>query len=159
MSTTKPHPLATLTTPDEDPAKLEALIMTLAAELAPRTHLERRQVELIAHAEWEITRHRRQSAQLLATEANRIRLSEEKDYVRLLTDFNLLEECPPEPPSPERMAEFAARAYANSFHFHAHHEASTERLEARRRQLLRDYQELQSRHDRAAATDAEVVTE
>ena len=159
MSTTKPHPLAALTTPDEDPAKLEALIMTLVAELTPRTHLERRQVELIAHTDWEITRHRRQSAQLLATEANRIRLSEEKDYVRLLTDFNLLEEWSPEPPSPERMAEFAARAYANGLHFHAHHEMRVERLEARRRQLLRDYDELHSRRERAAITDAEVVTE
>lgn len=159
MSANKPHPLATLTTPDEDPAKLGALIKTLAAELDPHTHLERRQVELIAHTEWEITRHRRQSAQLLATEANRIRVSEEKDYIRLLTHFNLLEECPPETPSPERMAEFVARAYANGFHLHAHHEMSVERLEARRRQILRDLQELQARRERASATDAEVVTE
>ena len=76
MSKAKPHPLATLTTPDEDPAELEALIATLTGELSPRTHLERRQVELIAHTEWEITRHRRQSAQLLASEAERQRLSD-----------------------------------------------------------------------------------
>jgi hypothetical protein len=160
MSTTKPHPLAVLTTPDEDPVKLEALIMTLTAELAPRTHLERRQVELIAHAEWEIARHRRLSAGLLTSETERIRshVAQVEAGSQRISNFRRPNAQPPEPPGPERTGEFAARAYANGLHFHAHHELSTERLEARRRQLLRDLQELQSRRERASATDAEVVT-
>ena len=161
MSKAKPHPLAALTTPDEDPAKLEALIMTLAAELAPRTHLERRQVELIAHTDWEITRHRRQSAQLLAAETERIRshVTREEASRQIASQFRHPNSPPPDPPGPERIGEFSARAYANSSNFHAHHEMSVERLEARRRQLLRDYFDLQSRHDRTTATDAEVIAE
>jgi hypothetical protein len=161
MSTPKPHPLAALTTPDEDPAKLAELIITLAMELSPRTHLERRQVELIAHTDWEITRHRRRSAQLLETEAVRLGLNlarEEarRDQIARLRNPNL---SPQEPPPPDRSGEFIAKAYANNFHFHAHHEASTERLEARRRQLLRDYYELKATRERASATDAEIVSE
>ena len=161
MSTTKPHPLAVLTTPDEDPAELEALIATLTAELAPRTHLEHRQVELIAHTDWEITRHRRQSAQLLVAETERIRshVAQEEASRYRISMHRHPNSAPPEPPGPERTGEFAARAYVNALHFHAHHELSTERLEARRRQLLRDLQELQARRERAAITDAEVVTE
>lgn len=161
MSTTKPHPLAALTTPDEDPAELEALIATLTGELAPRTHLERRQVELIAHTEWEITRHRRQSAQLLASEAERQRYDAENpdpmfNFLRGPVTRRSKAEGVPEP---DRTPEFAALAYVKHFQFHAHHELSTERLEARRRQLLRDLQELQARRERAAIADAEVVTE
>ena len=161
MSRAKPHPLAALTTPDEDPAELEALIATLTAELAPRTHLERRQVELIAHTDWEITRHRRQSAQLLAAETERIRshVTREEASRQLASQFRHQNAPQPDPPGPERIGEFVARAYANSLNYHVHHEMSTERLEARRRQLLRDLQELQSRRERAAITDAEVVTE
>jgi hypothetical protein len=161
MSNATPQALAALTTPDEDPGELEALIAALAAELDPRTHLERRQVELIAHAEWEIARHRRLSAGLLTSETERIR-----SHVALveagsqrISNFRHSNAPPPEPPGPERTGEFAARAYANGLHFHAHHELSTERLEARRRQLLRDLHELQARRERASASDAEVVTE
>ena len=155
------HPLAALTTPDEDPAELAALISTLTAELAPRTHLESRQVELIAHTEWEITRHRRQSAQLLASETERQRYDAES----LDPLFNFLQgpvtRLPKAEgfPEPDRTPEFAALAYVKHFQFHAHHELSTERLEARRRQLLRDLHELQARRERAAIADAEVVTE
>jgi hypothetical protein len=161
MSTPKPHPLAALTTPDEDPAKLAELIVTLATELDPRTHLERRQVELIAHTDWEITRHRRQSAQLLETEALRLGLRAAQEEVRRYHVSRLRNpnSPPEEPPPPDRTGEFIARAYASGFQYHAHHEASTERLEARRRQLLRDYYDLQSRRDRADAIDAEIVTE
>lgn len=161
MSTIKPHTLAALTTPDEDPAELEALIAALTAELEPRTHLERRQVELIAHTDWEITRHRRQSAQLLAAETERVRsqAAREEANQHLLSSYRHPNAPPPKPPGPERTGEFAARAYASGFNFHAHHEYSAERLEARRRQLLRDYFDLQSRHDRTTATDAEVITE
>lgn len=78
------HPL--ITTPDEDPRALEALMIALGEELSPRSHLERRQVELIAYSEWEIMRHRRFSARLLAHEAQRVSaeaLREERS--RLLT--------------------------------------------------------------------------
>lgn len=161
MSKTPPHPLAALTTPDEDPGELEALIAALTTELGPRTHLERRQVELIAHAEWEIARHRRLSAGLLASETERIRshVAQVAASSQRISNFHHPNAPPPEPPGHERTGEFVARAYANGLHFHAHHELSTERLEARRRQLLRDLQELQSRRDRASATDAEIVTE
>ena len=146
MSMIKPRPLAALTTPDEDPAELETLIAALTAELTPRTHLERRQVELIAHTEWEITRHRRQSAQLLAAETERVRshVTREEASRQIAARFRHPNAPPPDPPGPERTGEFAARAYANSFDFHAHHEYSAERLEARRRQLLRDYFDLQT---------------
>jgi hypothetical protein len=161
MSNTTPHALAALTTPDEDTGELEALIAALTAELDPRTHLERRQVELIAHAEWEISRHRRLSAGLLTSETERIRshIAEAEASRQSLSNFRNPNAPPPEPPGPERTGEFAARAYANGLNFHAHHELSTERLEARRRQLLRDFHELQSRRERAAAADAEMVTE
>ena len=161
MSDTSSHALATLTTPDEDPGELEALIAALTDELGPRTHLERRQVELIAHAEWEIARHRRLSAGLLAAETERIRshVAEAEASRQRISNFRHPNAPPPEPPGPERMAEFAARAYANGLHFHAHHELSTERLEARRRQLLRDLHELQARRERASAADAEVVND
>jgi hypothetical protein len=161
MSNTTPHALAALTTPDEDPGELEALIEALRAELDPRTHLERRQVELIAHTEWEITRHRRQSAQLLAAEADRVRshVAKEEANRHLLSSHRHPNAPPPEPPSPERAGEFAALAYVRHFQFHAHHELSTERLEARRRQLLRDYQEMQARRERATASDAEIINE
>jgi hypothetical protein len=155
------HPLAALTTPDEDPSDLEALIATLGAELAPRTHLELRQVELIAHAEWEIARHRRLSAQLLAFETDRLRshVAQEEASRQRLPIYRHPKAPLPSPPGPERTGEFAARAYANGLVFHAHHEASTERLEARRRQLLRDYQDLKSSAARAAVPDAEIVAE
>ena len=161
MSTPKPHPLAALTTPDEDPAKLAELIVTLATELDPRTILERRQVELIAHTDWEITRHRRQSAQLLETEALRLGLRAAQEEVRRYHVSRLRNpnSPPQEPPPPDRTGEFVTRAYVNGFQYHAHHEASTERLETRRRQLLRDYYDLQSRRDRAGVIDAEIVTE
>lgn len=156
-----PHPLAALTTPDEDPLDLEALIATLSTELDPRTHLERRQVELIAHTEWEITRHRRQSAQLLSSETEK-----QRDYAEGPgAMFNFLQgSSKPKPrregvPEPDKTAEFAALAYVRHFQFHAHHELSTERLEARRRQLLRDYQELKARRERSAASDAEIINE
>ena len=161
MSDLTHHPFAALTTPDEDPSDLEALIATLDAELAPSTHLERRQVELIAHAEWEITRHRRLSAQLLALETDRLRshVAKEEASRQRLPIYRHPKAPPPAPPGPERTGEFAARAYANGLVFHAHHEASTERLEARRRQLLRDYQDLKSSTARARVPDAEIVGE
>ena len=161
MSVNTPQAIAALTTPDEDPRELEALIAALTVELAPRTHLELRQVELIAHTEWEITRHRRQSAQLLASETERQRDNAENPDL----GFNFLQEPATRRPKadealgPDRTPEFAALAYVRHFHFHAHHELSTERLEARRRQLLRDLQELQTRRERTAATDAEIVIE
>jgi hypothetical protein len=161
MSNSTSQALAALTTPDEDPGELEAQIAALTTELAPRTHLERRQVELIAHTEWEITRHRRQSAQLLASETERQRdIAEDPDL-----GFNFLKgpvtrrSSAESAPEPDRTPEFAALAYVKHFQFHAHHELSAERLETRRRQLLRDLHELQSRRERASATDAEVVTE
>ena len=161
MLTAATHPLAALTTPDEDPTELEALIAALTAELAPRTHLERRQVELIAHTEWEITRHRRQSAQLLASEAERQRYDAANPDPMFNFPRGPVARRPKAEgvPEPDRTPEFAALAYIKHFQFHAHHELSTERLEARRRQLLRDLQELQARRERAAITDAEVVTE
>ena len=161
MSNTTLHALAALTTPDEDPGELEALIAAITAELDPRTHLERRQVELIAHTEWEIARHRRLSAGLLTSETERIRshVAQVEASSQRISNFRNPNAPTPDPPGPERTGEFAARAYANGLHFHAHHELSTERLEARRRQLLRDLQELKARRERGAATDAEVVTE
>jgi tetrahydromethanopterin S-methyltransferase subunit F len=161
MLSSTPHALAALTTPDEDPCELEALIAALTAELDPRTHLERRQVELIAYAEWEIARHRRLSAGLLTSETERIRshVAQVEASSQHISNFRRPNAPPPEPPGPERTGEFAARAYANGLHFHAHHELSTERLEARRRQLLRDLHELQARRERASAADAEVVND
>ena len=134
---TPSHPLAALTTPDEDPAELAALIAALTAKPPPRTHLEGRQVELIADTDWVITRHRRQSAQrLVAAEAKRVRshVAREEQSRQLA--------------SQSRNSKARARAHANSFNFHARHEYSIERLEARRRQLLRDYCDLKAPRSR-----------
>jgi hypothetical protein len=161
MSSKQPKALVALTTPDEDPVELEALIAALCAELSPRTHLECRQVELIAHTDWEITRHRRQSAQLLTSETERQRNNAAKPDPMYSFLNGSVDHSPKAEGAPgtDRTPEFAALAYVKNFQFHAHHELSTERLEARRRQLLRDLQELQNRRERAAATDAEVVSE
>jgi hypothetical protein len=148
-----------ITTPDEDPRALKALMIALGEELNPKTHLERRQVELIAYSEWEIIRHRRFSARLLGHEAQRVSaetLREERS--RLLTrkadpnahnSQNTREAL-------DRMSEFGAVAYANHLNIHAHHEVSVERLEARRRQLLKDFHDLQARRALANIEDAEL---
>ncbi|MDV7199715.1 hypothetical protein RYZ18_00075 [Roseovarius sp. 10] len=148
-----------ITTPDEDPRALEALMIALGEELNPKTHLERRQVELIAYSEWEIVRHRRFSARLLTHEAQRVSaeaLREERS--RLLppkADQNANNSQGKEA-ARESMSEFGAVAYANHLNIHAHHEVSVERLEARRRQLLKDFHDLQARRALANIDDAEV---
>jgi hypothetical protein len=148
-----------ITTPDEDPCALEALMIALGEELSPRTHLERRQVELIAYSEWEIMRHRRFSAGLLTHEAQRVSaeaLREERN--RFLTpkaDQNA-HNSQNTREAVDRMSEFGAVAYANHLNIHAHHEVSVERLEARRRQLLKDFHDLQARRTLANIEDAEV---
>ena len=148
-----------ITTPDEDPCALEALMIALGEELSPRTHLERRQVELIAYSEWEIMRHRRFSAGLLAHEAQRVSaeaLREERN--RFLTpkaDQNA-HNSQNTREAVDRMSEFGAVAYANHLNIHAHHEVSVERLEARRRQLLKDFHDLQAWRTLANIEDAEV---
>lgn len=157
----KAHPLAGLTTPDEDPSQLAELIRTLNAELQPRTPLERRQVELIAHAEWDITRHRRQSAQLLASDLRAVKFDE---AVRSARDRKFPSnyqsaELSSQPRGPVTTGEFAAMAYYRSLNFHAHHEMSIERLEARRSKLLREYDDLRTRHDRINVEDAEEIKE
>ena len=148
-----------ITTPDEDPRALEALMITLGEELSPRSHLERRQVELIAYTEWEIMRHRRFSARLLAHEAQRVSAETLRDErSRLLTrkaDPNAHNSQSQEA-ARESMSEFGAVAYANHLNIHAHHEVSVERLEARRRQLLKDFHDLQARRALANIEDAEV---
>lgn len=148
-----------ITTPDEDAGAFEALMIALGEELNPKTHLERRQVELIAYSEWEIMRHRRFSARLLAHEAQRVSaetLWDERS--RLLTrqaDPNAHNSQSQEA-ARESMSEFGAVAYANHLNIHAHHEVSVERLEARRRQLLKDFHDLQARRAPANVEDAEV---
>lgn len=104
-------------------------------------------------------RHRRFSAGLLAHEAQRVSaeaLGEERS--RLLppkADQNANNSQSKEA-ALERMSEFGAVAYANHLNIHAHHEVSVERLEARRRQLLKDFHDLQARRALANIEDAEV---
>ncbi|QPI86193.1 hypothetical protein I3V23_04255 [Rhodobacterales bacterium HKCCA1288] len=148
-----------ITTPDEDAGAFEALMIALGEELNPKTHLERRQVELIAYSEWEIMRHRRFSAHLLGHEAQRVSaeaLREERS--RLLTPKadQKAHNSQNKEAALDRMSEFGAVAYANHLHIHAHHEVSVERLEARRRQLLKDFHDLQARRALANIDDAEV---
>lgn len=148
-----------ITTPDEDPRALEELIIALGEELNPKTHLERRQVELIAYTEWEIMRHRRFSIHLLAHEAQRVSaVRVREDHTRLPTskaDRNA-NKSHSKDAAHGRMSEFGALAYANQINIHAHHEVSVERLEARRRQLLKDFHDLQTRRALANIEDAEV---
>lgn len=157
----KDHPLAALTTPDEDPAQLAELITTLTAELQPRTHLERRQVELIAHAEWDITRHRRHSAQLLASDVRAVTfdVAERSARDRKFPSSYQPAELSSQPRGPVTTGEFTAIAYYRRLDFHAHHEMSIERLEARRSKLLREYDDLRKRHDRINVEEAEVIDE
>lgn len=157
----KVHPLAALTTPDEDPSQLAELIRTLTAELQRRTHLERRQVELIAHAEWDITRHRRPSAQLLASGLRAVKFDEAVRSARdqkFPTSYQSTE-LSSQPRGPITTGEFAAMAYYRSLNFYAHHEMSIERLEARRNKLLREHDDLRTWHDRINVEDAEVIKE
>ena len=169
---------ADYTTPDEDPNDLAAIYEALLESLSPSSYLERRQVELIAHCDWEISRHRRQSAKLLSATVGDLinddyqsrRLydpsfyEEEVDYDDEAydedetetngDDGDAIEEAPWEDPRPS--AELVAKAYTHDIEIHAHHQTSADRLEARRRQLLRDLEDMKRIRSRAAIEDAEV---
>lgn len=165
---------ADYTTPDEDPNELASIFAALVENLAPASYLERRQVELIAHCDWEISRHRRQSAKLLSAKVGDLlnddptsrRLydpsfyydaadDEDDDETDMQADEGEAdEEAAPEEPRPS--SELVAKAYVRDIEIHAHHQRSTDRLEARRRRLLRDFEDMKRSRSRGAIHDAEV---
>lgn len=169
---------ADYTTPDEDPNELAAIYAALVESLAPTSYLERRQVELIAHCDWEISRHRRQSAKLLSAKVGDLlnddptsrRLYDPSFYYDTADDEDEYEdddetdmeadegehneEAAPEVLGPS--SELVAKAYVKDIEIHAHHQRSTDRLEARRRQLLRDLEDMRRSRRRGAIEDAEV---
>lgn len=160
-------------TPDENPAGLVELYSALVEDLSPSNHLERRQVELIAHCDWEISRHRRQSAKLLSATVGDL-LHHDHTSRRLYdpsffdhetqneyegddeTDTNEddVEEAGREEPQPS--SELVSKAYVRDIDVHAHHQKSADRLEAQRRQLLRDLEDIKRMRSRGAIEDAEV---
>ena len=181
---------ADYTTPDEDPNELAAIYAALVESLAPTSYLERRQVELIAHCDWEISRHRRQSAKLLSAKVGDLlnddptsrrryhpsfyydAAEDEDEYDDDETDMKADEgeaddetdmqadggeadeEAAPEELRPS--SELVAKAYVRDIEIHAHHQRSTDRLEARRRHLLRDLEDMRRSRRRGAIEDAEV---
>ena len=130
--------------PDERAEDFVDLLASLTELLSPQGYLECRQVELIAHCDWEVSRHRRQSAQLLSAQVRRT------EWQRRIA------------PSTRDLAlsgaELAAQAYCANSNHHAHHEEAVAHLERRRHQLLKEFHELGQRRRLKSAEDAELVS-
>jgi hypothetical protein len=130
--------------PDERAEDFVEILASLTDLLSPQGYLECRQVELIAHCDWEVSRHRRQSAQLLSAQVRRT------EWERRVA------------PSPRDLAlsgaELAAQAYCANSNHHAHHEEAVAHLERRRHQLLKEFRELGLQRRLKSAEEAEIVS-
>ena len=130
-------------TPDESAADFVALLAALTGFLSPEGYLERRQVELIAHCDWELSRHRRQSTQLLRAQ---VRKAESRALQVLGKGDTTLSQ-----------SELVAQTYAANITQHAHHHEAVAHLERRRSQRLKEFNELRSQRRLTSTEDAEVL--
>ena len=131
----------------EDVAELVDLVRALNRELAPRTHLERRQVEHIALTEFEIDRRRRRVPEV---EAKMMQEIYEQVVRRGMP-----------PASPEALTyvhpNLAAEAFLRAEDTFNDLDTGIWRLERRRADLLRQYRDLVAVRRASAVEDAEVT--
>lgn len=130
-------------TPDESAADFVALLGAIAGSLSPVGYLEGRQVELIAHCDWEISRHRRQSTQLLKAQVLQAESRGPQFYGRVEPKLST--------------SELVAQTYSQASAHHAHHEEAVAHLERRRNQLLKEFNELRAQRRLTLIADAEVA--
>jgi hypothetical protein len=141
--------------PDEELSQVKSIYSQLVDELDPSNYLEVRQIELITLCDLEMSRHRRQSAQLLAStsrsiEAQEIRNSMPAHQTKLKNgEISAIKV--------EKLQQIIAKAYERDVKLHSHHEACVAKLEARRRNLLSDYQAMKKLSQRNQNADVEVA--